>query len=151
MGLVTIATSSTRFDAAPSSWPAARNAWAISGQSVVHTGSRKVSSTTLPRRLARLTVWPCWSVRAKPLAGKFSGAADPAMDSARIGSAFRLAWAAAIGAAPRMISPSAPTEATVPKLAAATERLMEAGRNAPRQGDAGAGVGTAGPAGAAAL
>ncbi len=54
----------------------ARNSWAISGQSLVHTGSRKVSSTTLPRRLARLTVRPCWSVSWKGLAGKFSGAVD---------------------------------------------------------------------------
>jgi hypothetical protein len=65
-------------------------------------------------------VRPCWSVSRKGLAGKFSGAPDPAMASARIGSAFGLAWAAAIGAAPRMISPTAPTEATVRKLAAAT-------------------------------
>src|SRR4029077_11725008 len=55
------------------------------------------------------------------------------MDSARIGSAFRLAWAAAIGAAPRMISPRAPTEAIVPRLAVATLRRREAGRTRARQ------------------
>ena len=57
----------------------------------------------------------------KALAGKFSGAVDPAMASARIGSAFGLAWAAAIGAAPRMISPSAPAAATDRMLAVATD------------------------------
>ena len=70
---------------------------------------------------------PCWSVSWKALAGKFSGAVDPAMASARIGSAFGLAWAAAIGAAPRMISPSAPATATDRMLAVATDRRTEAG------------------------
>src|SRR5690349_25028593 len=65
------------------------------------------------------------------------------MDSARIGSAFRLAWAAAIGAAPRMISPSAPTEATVPRLAVATLRRREAGRTRSRHPAAGAVAGVA--------
>jgi hypothetical protein len=72
-------------------------------------------------------------VSRKPWAGKFSGAVDPAMASARIGSAFGLAWAAAIGAAPRMISPTAAIEAKVRKLAAATERRTEVGRTRSRQ------------------
>ena len=37
----------------------------MSGQSVVHTGSRNVSSTTLPRRLARETCRPSWLVSVK--------------------------------------------------------------------------------------
>ena len=101
----------------------------------------------MPRRLARLTVWPCWSVSWKGLAGKFSGADEPEMASARIGSAFGLAWAAAIGAAPRMISPTAPAAATDPMLAVATDRRTEAGRIRSRQPAAGrpglAGAGSA--------
>ena len=100
----------------------ARNSCAISGQSVVHTGSRKVSSTTLPRRLARRHRPAVLVGELEGLAGKFSGAVDPSIASARIGSAIGLAWAAAIGAAPRMISPSAPAAATDRMLAVATDR-----------------------------
>ncbi len=59
------------------------------------------------------------------------------MASARIGSAVGLAWAAAIGAAPRMISPSAPRAATVRMLAVASAPRSEAGRTRSRQPAAG--------------
>ena len=69
-GLTTIATSSTCRAAAPSCCPAWRNSCAMSGQSDTHTGSRKVSSTALPRRLGQAdTGAPCWSVRLKAGAG----------------------------------------------------------------------------------
>ena len=83
----------------------------MSGQSVVHTGSRKVSSTTLPRRLARETCRPSWLVSVKLGAGVSSRPLLPAMDCATIGSAFLLTEATAIGAAPTRMMPSAPTPA----------------------------------------
>ena len=84
----------------------------MTGQSVVHTGSRKVISTTLPRRLARETVRPRWSVSEKPGAGRSRRPLSPAMARARIGSAVRFAAAEAIGAAPSTITATAPATAT---------------------------------------
>ena len=100
-GLATIATSSTCRRRRRASARPARNSWAISGQSVVQTGSRKVSSTTLPRRLARVTGRPSWSVSGKPGPAGPAGALRRRWPAAMIGSAFRFADAAAIGAAPR--------------------------------------------------
>src|SRR5271166_6863310 len=92
----------------------------MSGQSVLHTGSRKVISTTLPRRLARETVWPFWSVSEKVGAGRFKTVLLPAMARARIGSAVRFAAAEAIGAAPIKMTTSAATAATDRALAVAS-------------------------------
>src|SRR5271165_3713155 len=74
------------------------------GQSVVQTGSRKVSSTTLPRRPASDTWRPSWLVRVKFGAGVSSWPDAPAMASATIGSASWLTEANAIGAAPTRIT-----------------------------------------------
>ena len=66
----------------------------MSGQSVVHTGSRKVSSTTLPRRLASETCWPSWLVSVK--LGRGLCRAGPwrrRWPAAMIGSALRFAEA----------------------------------------------------------
>ncbi len=38
-------------------------------QPAVQAGSRKLSTTALPRRLARVTAWPCWPAGVKPGAG----------------------------------------------------------------------------------
>ena len=114
VGLATTATSSVLPALPPSIVSADRISWAMSGQSVVHTGSRKVSSTTLPRRLARETCRPSWLVSVKPGAGVSSCPLVPAMACAVIGSAFLLTEANAIGAAPTRMTPSAPTPATTP-------------------------------------
>ena len=99
------------------------------GQSVVHTGSRKVISTTLPRRLASETVRPSWSVSEKPGAGTSRLALLPAMARARIGSAVRFAAAEAIGAAPIKITTSAATAATDRALAVASVAPSARGRS----------------------
>ena len=105
----------------------ALNSCAMSGQSVVHTGSRKVSSTTLPRRLARVTVRPSWSVSRNGDAGLSSGGEYPAMACARMGSAVGLSDAAAIGAAPITITPRAARAVTVCiEVAASAARPLRA-------------------------
>ena len=55
---------------------------------MVQTGSRKVSSTTLPRRLASETRRPSWLVSVKPGAGVSICPDAPARPAAMIGSAF---------------------------------------------------------------
>jgi hypothetical protein len=67
--LATTATSSTFWSAGPSSTPACFISAPMIGQSVVHTGSRNVISTTLPRKLASETGRPFWSVSWKAGAG----------------------------------------------------------------------------------
>src|ERR1700734_3806644 len=79
----------------------------MTGQSVVQTGARNDSSTTLPRRLARDTWRPSWLVSVKFGAGVSSTPLVPESDSAVIGSAVLFTAANAIGAAPTMITPSA--------------------------------------------
>ena len=79
----------------------------MTGQSVVQTGSRNVSSTTFPRRLASETCRPSWLVSVKFGAGVSSCPLVPAIASAVIGSAVLFTVANAIGAAPTMITPSA--------------------------------------------
>ena len=118
--MATTATSSTFLFCAPSNCPVCLNSCAMIGQSVVHTGSRKVISTTLPRRLASETVRPSWSVSVKLGAGRSRLALLPAMARARIGSAVRFAAAEAIGAAPIKITTSAATAATDRALAVAS-------------------------------
>jgi hypothetical protein len=136
--LATTATSSTWRRCPASNWSAWRNSCAMSGQSEVHTGSRKVSSTTLPRRLARLTCRPSWLVSWNAGARKFSGALDPSSASAMIGEAVLLADAAIIGTTPMMATPSAPTAATVRGLAVPSARASCPGRSRSRQPAAGA-------------
>src|SRR6266581_2171944 len=63
----------------------------------------------------------------------FSGALEPLIASARMVSATGLACAAAIGAAPRMIIPTAPADATAWKLAEETDWRSDAGRIRSRQ------------------
>src|SRR5580698_7704147 len=70
------------------------------GQSVVHTGSRKVRATTRPRRAARETGRPLWSIRLKLGARTWMKLGAPSLASATIGSALRLTEAVAIGTAP---------------------------------------------------
>ena len=89
--------------------------WAISGQSDVHTGSRKVSATVLPRRLARVTVRPRWSVRVNAGATKLAGAGAPSTASEMMGSALGLTDAEAMGTAPtRTITMAARAASTRP-------------------------------------
>ena len=66
----------------------------------------------MPRKLARLTGWPFWSVSVKAGAVKSSGAALPSMACAMIGAAFGLASATAIGPAPTMTTAAAHTAST---------------------------------------
>ena len=63
----------------------------------------------------------------------FSGALEPLIATARMVSATGLACAAAIGAAPRMIIPTAATDATAWKLAEETDWRSDAGRTRSRQ------------------
>ena len=58
-GLRFTATSSTLLAWAAEQHAGLAELLGLSGQSVTQTGSRKVSSTTLPRRLASETGWPC--------------------------------------------------------------------------------------------
>src|ERR1700761_3123891 len=99
------------------------------GQSLVQTGSRKVSSTTLPRSPARLAGWPYWLVSVKEGAVTLSGAAPPPTAWARIGSALSLAWAIAIGATPRRTITTAQLVRTARLPAALKARARRAGRN----------------------
>ena len=92
------------------------------GQSVVQTGSRKASSTTLPRRLASETCRPSWLVSVKFGAGLSSCPLVPAIASAVIGSAVLFTEANAIGAAPTMITPSAASPAITRSGAPANAR-----------------------------
>src|SRR5450756_823255 len=102
----------------------------MSGQSVVQTGSRNVSSTTLPRRLDSATFRPSWLVSVKSGAGVFSVPLVPAIDSATMGSALEFTVAKAIGAAPTMMTPSAPSPATTPTGTPANPRSSPAARPA---------------------
>src|SRR5450755_2670897 len=150
-----MATSSTWRDFAPSIWSAARNSCAISGQSLVHTGSRNVSRTTLPRRLARLTWLPFWSVSWNDGAAKFSGALLPSIARAMIGSAFGFAWASAAGATPMMIITMAQAASTARVLTDPNDRARPVGWSRARQpaaagGDPAAAVPAAGTAAVAA-
>ena len=69
VGLATTATSSVSLALDPSSVSATRISAAMTGQSVVQTGSRNASRTTLPRRLASETCRPVWLVSVKFGAG----------------------------------------------------------------------------------
>src|SRR5487761_322008 len=100
VGLATTATSSMLRALLPSIASADRISWAMSGQSVVHTGSRNASSTTLPRRLENATWRPSWLVSVKVTAGESICPVLPAMAWAVIGSAFGFVVANAIGAVP---------------------------------------------------
>src|ERR1700761_443921 len=104
------------------------------GQSLVQTGSRKVSSTTLPRSPARLAGWPYWLVSVKEGAVTLSGAASPPTAWARIGSALSLAWAIAIGATPRRTITTAQVVRTarLPPPPARAEPARRGGRPDPR-------------------
>ena len=53
----------------------------MSGQSVVQTGSRKVSTTTWPADRASVTRRPCWSTSEKPHAGVSRGSGVPLIAS----------------------------------------------------------------------
>src|SRR6185437_4873525 len=119
-GLSTTPTNSTRPESAASRRLVCANSVPISGQSVVQTGSRKVSRTTLPRRLARLIWWLDWSVSVNPGARRFRLEEWPLTAWARIGSAFGLDRAIASGAAPSKITATAPTATTERKLAPAS-------------------------------
>ena len=55
------------------------------------------------------------------------------MDWARMTLAAGATWAAAIGTAPSRITPIAPSDAMVPKVAAVSDRRTAAGRSRPRQ------------------
>ena len=114
----------------PSSASAARISWAMIGQSVVQTGSRKVSSTTLPRRPASDTWRPSWLVSVKFGAGVSSCPDAPAMASATIGSASRFTEANAIGAAPTRITAIAPSATADRPLAAASDSRSRSGWSA---------------------
>ena len=99
----------------------------------MHTGSRKVSRTTFPRRLARLTGRPCWLVSVNAGALKSSGALDPSIAWARIGEALALAAAVASGMTPMMAMPSAPMAPRVRGLALLMRAARRSGRSRSRQ------------------
>ena len=122
VGLATTATSSVSLALDPSSVSATRISAAMIGQSVVQTGSRNASRTTLPRRLASETCLPYWLVSVKFGAGLSSWPLVPAIDSAVIGSAVLFTVANAIGAAPTMITPSAASPAITRSGAPANAR-----------------------------
>src|SRR5215469_17434784 len=108
---------------------AARISWAMTGQSVVQTGSRKVSSTTLPRRLASDTWRTSWLVSVKFGAGVSSAPDDSVRAWAMTGSALWLTDANAIGAAPTKMTPNAPNAATDRPLSAANPSRQAAIRD----------------------
>src|SRR5271165_2528329 len=122
------------------------------GQSVVQTGSRKVSSTTLPRRPASDTWRPSWLVRVKLGAGVSSWPDAPAMASAMIGSASWLTEANAIGAAPTRITAIAASATAARPPDAASDSRSRSGWSAAgtqdgigRGADADGGTGGAAP------
>ena len=86
-----------------------------------------MSSTTLPRSPARLAGLPYWSVSVKAGALTSSGAALPSIAWAMIGSALRLAWASAIGAAPTTMIATAQV-VTIARVPAAPNARHRVGR-----------------------
>ncbi len=78
------------------------------GQSVLQTGSRKVSASAFPRRAWRVTGWPLWLTRSKGGAGLLWTTTDPTIAVFKIGSATGLVLASAMGAAPRRMTTMAP-------------------------------------------
>ncbi len=100
MGLATTATKRTLAASPPSSSLVTRSSWAMIGQSVVHTGSRNVSTTVSPRRSASDTVEPSGAVSVKAGAGDVTTVGAPSTATAICGSADGWTAAAAMGASP---------------------------------------------------
>lgn len=57
------------------------------GHTEVHTSSRKVTATALPRKLARVTGCPYWSMRSNDRSRASVACGAPLMRWARIGPA----------------------------------------------------------------
>src|SRR5579875_136145 len=85
----------------------------MTGQSEVQTGSRNVSTTTLPLRAESETALSCWSMSESAGAGKFTASFGPLTASVRSGLALGLAAAMAAGAPPTRVTASAPAATTV--------------------------------------
>ena len=71
--------------AGPSNSFACSSAVVVSGQIVVHSGSLKETTTTLPRNERSETRWPNWSVSVNPGATPFSGVPGSSSGFATVG------------------------------------------------------------------